>query len=139
MASRSGLICASSPGSSTPAVVAASKQLSSKMSHPPNTMSSSEASGTRSFMSGVRPSVRLPKRIVPICVSEPIGRAIPLRTAMTPAMNVVLTAPRPTSMMPSFPLGGAISDGEVTNGNYIMSQCLDLPRPPSPGYGETSP
>src|SRR5262249_20799400 len=89
--------------SRTPAVFAASKQLSSKMSHPPNTMSSSDASGTKSLMRGDFLSVRLPSRIVPIWVSDPIGFASPRRMAITPAMVVVLTAPRPTSMMPSFP------------------------------------
>ena len=33
------------------------------------------ASGTTSLIFGERPSVRLPRRIVPICVSEPIGLA----------------------------------------------------------------
>ena len=37
------------------------------------------ASGTKSRMSGVRLSVRLPSRGVPICVSEPTGRPRPLR------------------------------------------------------------
>ena len=73
------------------------------MSQPPNTMSSRPASGTNSLIFGERPSVRLPRRIVPICVSEPIGFARPLRMAMTPAMVVVLTAPRPTSRTPSLP------------------------------------
>ena len=37
------------------------------------------ASGTKSLISGLRLSVRLPRRIVPICVSEPIGsRQAPL-------------------------------------------------------------
>src|SRR6185436_2455419 len=79
------------------------------MSQPPNTTSSSCASGTNSLIFGERLSVRLPRRIVPICVSEPIGFARPLRMAMTPAMVVVLTAPRPTRRMPNFPWAGAIS------------------------------
>src|SRR5712692_8736549 len=62
-------------------------------------------------MSGERPSVRLPRRIVPICVSEPTGCDLPLRTSSTPAMNVVLTAPMPGSRTPSFPLAGAILEG----------------------------
>ena len=37
-------------------------------------MSSRSASGTKSLISGMRFSVRLPRRIVPIWVSEPIGR-----------------------------------------------------------------
>ena len=38
---------------------------------------------------------------------EPIGGASPLRIAQSPAMVVVLTAPRPTSSTPSLPFGGA--------------------------------
>ena len=89
------------------------------MSQPPNTRSSSAASGTTSLIFGERPSVRLPRRMVPIWVSEPIGLARPLRMAMTPAMVVVLTAPRPTSRMPSLPRAGAMSTGVGTNENYI--------------------
>src|SRR5262245_61598216 len=81
------------------------------MSQPPNTRSSSAASGTTSSIRGERPSVRLPSRTVPICVSEPIGLANPLRIAVTPAMVVVLTAPRPTSNTPSRPCAGAMSTG----------------------------
>ena len=66
------------------------------------------------------PSVRLPSRMVPISASEPIGFARPLRIAKTPAMVVVLTAPRPTSRMPSLPLAGAISTGVDTTKNYII-------------------
>src|SRR6266849_9138541 len=62
-------------------------------------------------MSGERPSVRLPSRIVPICVSEPTGCDLPLRTSSTPAINVVLTAPMPGSSTPSFPVAGAILEG----------------------------
>ncbi len=50
-----------------------------------------------------------PNESVPICVSEPIGCAIPLRIASTPATKVVLTAPSPTSKIPSLPVAGAIS------------------------------
>ena len=78
------------------------------MSQPPNTRSSSPASGTKSLICGERASVRLPRRTVPIWVSDPIGFARPRRTASTPAIVVVLTAPMPTSKIPSFPLG--ISD-----------------------------
>src|ERR1700716_3191154 len=81
------------------------------MSQPPNTRSSSGASGTTSLILGERPSVRLPRRTVPICVKEPIGLEKPLRIARTPAIVVVLTAPRPTSRMPSLPRAGAISIG----------------------------
>src|SRR4051794_8376335 len=84
------------------------------MSHPPNTTSSSDASGTKFLIAGERPSVRLPRRIVPICVSDPIGRARPRRTAMTPAIVVVLTAPRPTSSTPSLPSAFAIFCGTFT-------------------------
>ena len=66
-----------------------------------------------SAMRGERPSVRLPSRIVPIWVSEPMGFASPLRMARTPAMVVVLTAPRPTSRTPSLPWAGAISTGFI--------------------------
>ena len=65
------------------------------MSQPPNTMSSSRASGTKSLISGERLSVRLPSRMVPIWVRLPIGFASPRRAASTPAMNVVATAPMP--------------------------------------------
>src|SRR6266446_4667906 len=81
------------------------------MSHAPKTRSSSDESGTTSLIFGERFSVRLPRRIVPICVSEPIGLANPLRIAITPAIVVVLTAPRPTSRTPSLPRAGAISTG----------------------------
>src|SRR5438093_11812088 len=81
------------------------------MSQPPNTRSSSEASGTTSLIFGDRPSVRLPRRTVPICVSDPIGFAIFFRIAHTPAIVVVLTAPRPTKSTPSLPRAGAISTG----------------------------
>src|SRR5271167_4344139 len=47
--------------------------------------------------------------MVPIWVSDPMGLEIPLRTASTPATNVVATAPMPGIMIPSFPLAGAIS------------------------------
>ena len=89
------------------------------MSQPPNTMSFRSASGTKSFTSGERPSVRLPSRIVPIWVTDPIGLEMPLRTARTPAMNVVATAPRPTHITPSLPVAGAISVGFFTGRNYI--------------------
>src|SRR5207249_9560110 len=49
-----------------------------------------------------------PRRMVPICDSEPIGSPVPQRTFSTPAMNVVETAPSPTSITPSFPLAGAM-------------------------------
>ena len=57
--------------------------------------------------------------MVPICVSDPIGLASPLRMASTPAIVVVLTAPRPTRSMPNLPWAGAIS-AFFTIGNYII-------------------
>ena len=71
---------------------------------------------------GARASVRLPSRIVPIWVNEPMGSASPFRIAITPAIVVVLTAPRPTSNTPSLPRAGAISIGGVTIGHYIMGK-----------------
>src|SRR5208337_836156 len=78
------------------------------MSHPAKTTSFKSASGTKSLISGVLLSVRLPSRMVPICVSEPIGLASPRRTASTPAIIVVATAPKPTTITPSFPVAGSI-------------------------------
>ena len=76
--------------------------------------SSSSASGTNSLMSGVRRSVRLPSRMVPICVSEPMGFASPRRTASTPAMRVVPTAPSPGMRTASLPDAGAMERGLFT-------------------------
>src|SRR5450755_4949101 len=59
-------------------------------------------------MSGLRPSVRFPRRTVESCVREPTGLARPRRIASTPAMNVVVTAPMPGISIPSFPSAGAI-------------------------------
>src|SRR6185295_236935 len=81
----------------------------SKMSQPPNTTSSSLASGTNSLTFGERLSVRLPRRMVPIWVIEPIGLACPRRMASTPATKVVATAPIPGRRTPSFPLAGLMS------------------------------
>src|SRR5712691_9370869 len=92
------------------------------MSQPPNTRSSSPDNGTTSLILGDRPSVRLPRRTVPICVNEPIGLAKPFRIAITPAMVVVLTAPRPTRSTPNFPRAGAILTGVDTGENYISGQ-----------------
>src|SRR5580704_4013772 len=74
-------------------------------------MSSKRARGTKSLIFGERPSVRLPRRIVPICVREPTGTAFFLRTSSTPAMKVVATAPIPGRRIPSFPFGAAIFVG----------------------------
>ena len=89
-----------------PAVLAAWNMLSGKISQPVKTRSSRLARGTKSLIKGLLPSVRLPRRMVPIWVSEPIGFARPLRTASMPATSVVATAPIPTIMIPSFPFAG---------------------------------
>ena len=106
---RKGFTCSSSERSSTPALPAAAYMSSSKMSQPVKTRSFNPASGTNSLILGERPSVRFPRRMVPICVNDPMGLEIPLRTASTPATNVVATAPMPGIMTPSFPFAGAIS------------------------------
>src|SRR5215475_1003771 len=78
------------------------------MSQPPKTRSFRAASGTKSWIFGTRRSVRFPSRMVPSCVSDPIGCAIFFLTASTPAINVVLTAPRPGIRTPNFPDGVSI-------------------------------
>src|SRR6185436_10391519 len=97
------------------------------MSQPPKTRSSRPASGTNSLILGDLLSVRLPRRIVPIWVSDPIGFARPLRIATTPAIVVVLTAPSPTSRIPSLPRAGEISTGVGTGKNYIIFGCGAVP------------
>src|SRR6185503_15245421 len=52
------------------------------------------------------------------------------RIASTPAMVVVATAPRPTSITPSLPRAGATSSGGVTTGDYI------IPNAPEPSADE---
>ena len=74
------------------------------MSQPIKTKSFRSASGTKSLIFGERRSVRLPSRMVPICVSEPIGCASLLRIASTPATNVLATAPMPGIITPKVPL-----------------------------------
>src|ERR1700735_5637342 len=99
------------------------------MSQPPNSRSSSFASGTKSLISGVRPSVRLPRRTVASCVSDPIGAPRPRLTASTPAMNVVLTAPMPGSRTPSLPSAGAIRSGPfVVKLQSSLGSALSTPR-----------
>ena len=105
--------------SSTPALRAAAYMLSSKMSQPVKTRSLSSASGTNSLIFGDRPSVRFPSRMVPICVSEPMGCAMPLRTASTPATNVVATAPMPGIITPNLPFAGSIV------GVFDRSSCVE--------------
>src|SRR5579864_2582006 len=99
------------------------------MSQPPNTSWPRSANGTKSRIAGLRLSVRRPSRTVPICVSEPIGFASPFRIARMPAIVVVLTAPRPTNNMPSFPSAGAMVIPLVTAKNYIIR----VPARGSPG------
>jgi hypothetical protein len=62
----------------------------------------------KSLIWGDRLSVRLPNRIVPIWVKEPIGLANPFFIASTPAMNVEVIAPIPGITTPNFPFAGAI-------------------------------
>src|SRR6185312_16380550 len=80
-------------------------------------MSSRSASGTNSLIKGDRFSVRLPSRIVAICVSEPIGFECPRRILSTPAMKVVATAPRrATTAQPEGFLGGELEGRRVDAG-----------------------
>src|SRR3984893_17934652 len=118
---RKGLICSSRSRSRTPAFDAAAYMLSSKMSQPVKTRSLSDARGTNSLILGESASVRLPSRIVPIWVSDPIGLAMPLRTASTPATNVVATAPMPGIMIPSLPLGAWISSLRCFDSVFVFT------------------
>src|ERR1700733_2676058 len=67
------------------------------------------ARGMNPLMSGLRAAVRLPRRMVAICVVDPMGLAKPRRIASTPAMSVVATAPMPGIMTPSFPVAGLMA------------------------------
>src|SRR2546423_9510552 len=87
-------------------------------------MSSGFAGGTRSVMRGDRFSVRLPSRIVAICVSDPIGFDLPRRTLSTPAMNVVATAPSPGVRMPNRPVAGGMFPVFESFDGAAKSQCL---------------
>src|SRR5438046_1890884 len=78
-------------------------------------------------MRGDLPSVRLPRRIVPICVSEPMGFERPLRMASTPAMKVVATAPIPGQRIPSLPEAGRMSTG--TEGDFGGDFVADMGAP----------
>jgi hypothetical protein len=102
IASRYGLISLRSRLSSTPAWAAASYASSGKISQPPNTMSSRSSERHEVFDLRVAVLGALAERMVASWVSEPIGCARPRRTASTPAMKVVATAPMPGSRMPSF-------------------------------------
>src|SRR5947209_13201050 len=84
------------------------------MSHAPNSRSSREASERKSLIAGAVRSVRLPMRMVPIWVRDPIGSARPFRARSAPAIIVVETAPRPGRRMASFPAAGAIASGCFT-------------------------
>src|SRR5260370_35200482 len=78
------------------------------MSQQATSMSDILASGTKSLIAGLRPSVRFPRRTVPNCVREPIGFPSPSLKASSPAMKVVVTAPIPGIKTPSLPSAGAI-------------------------------
>src|SRR2546430_9931869 len=78
--------------SSTPAFRAAPYASSGIGSQAVKTRSCKSVRGTNSLIFGLRFSVRFPRRMVPICDSEPIGSPVPRRTFSTPAMNVVETA-----------------------------------------------
>ena len=77
------------------------------------------AKGTKSLMSGERPSVRLPRRMVPIWVSEPMGWPMPALMASTPAITVVATAPMPGMRTPSLPVAGAMDLGWFTGVSFV--------------------
>ena len=121
MDERKSLSGSRSLSSSTPAFLAAVYASSGIGSHAPKTMSWSGVSGTKSLMSGARCSVRLPRRTVAICVSEPIGWLSPRRTLSTPAMKVVATAPSPGVRMPSLPVAGRTA----TRGVEADEPCTD--------------
>src|SRR5262245_18899718 len=78
-------------------------------------------------MSGERPSVRLPSRIVPIWVSDPIGLDLPRRMDSTPAMKVVATAPIPGVRMPSLPVAGRMSADFPAMLRDFVSDMLETP------------
>ena len=82
-------------------------------------------------MSGVRSSVRFPRRIVFIWVRLPKGWASPRRTASTPATTVVATAPSPGRRMPTRPLGGSMLGSLSTGHFYAFPE--ESPPPPSRG------
>ena len=78
----------------------------------------------KSLIRGELLSVRFPRRIVPICDTDPMGFARPRRMASTPAMRVVATAPMPGIMMPSLPLwGGMLAACDVAAGVLDICWC----------------
>src|SRR5256886_1869089 len=89
-----------------------------------NTRSSSSATGTNSLIWGPLFAVRSRRRMVPIGDRARIGRPLPRRTFSTPAMNVVDTAPSPTSITPSFPLAGAMSRPASTTTITVLSEIV---------------
>ena len=86
------------------------------------------AKGTKSLMSGERPSVRLPKRMVPIWVSEPMGCPMPALMASTPAITVVATAPMPGIRTPSLPVAGAMDSGWFTGVSFCIEELWHSPQ-----------
>ena len=121
-------IAARSVSDMTPAVRAASYMLGEMGSQPPKTMSSSPARGTKSRISGLRSSSRLPKRMRAIWVTEPIGATPSLRACMTPAMRVEATAPMPGMSRPSRPEATGMFRGEVMtqtiSDSYLSSSMI---------------
>ena len=79
-------------------------------------------------MRGERFSVRLPRRMVPIWVSEPTGWPLPRRACSTPLMNVEATAPRPTRRMPRRPSAGWI-ELDLSSTKSFASKITPLWRP----------
>jgi hypothetical protein len=57
-----------------------------------------------------------------------MGLARPLRVMNTPVMNVVLTAPRPTTMTPSLPVAGFVVEFTIIilSINVLFSLCQIL-------------
>ena len=85
---------------------------------------SDRRAGRKSLIAGARFSVRLPRRMVPSCVNDPVGWAPELRTRSTPAMNVVATAPIPQVSTPSFPVGGAMVVGRRISVPPMDKKCI---------------
>ncbi len=95
--------------SRTPALITDSYALSSKMSHAANSMSLRSARGTKSFISGDFFLSLPPSLMVCIWLTLPYGFDKPFLILITPAINVVLTAPNPGNKIPSLPSAGFIS------------------------------
>src|SRR3989344_4075500 len=106
-------------------------------SHPPKTKSERSAKGTKSRIKGMFFSVtvlpRLPMRMRPIWVKDPMGRPKPFLADKTPAMKVVETAPMPGSSTPSFPFAGAIFLFAILV-SLLVSDLKDCFRPKSHQY-----